>query len=341
MLNSTFSVQQWLSQTETSGSSLGLAELLWYQRYTKVLDLSPKIAIQNKLAGTYLAKSKGRGMEFDEVRHYQNGDDVRTIDWRVTARTGKVHTKLFREEKERPVFILTELSTHMHFGSTLLFKSVQAAHLAALIAWHVKKRGDKLGGIVFSQQQHRELKPQSRSQGVLRYFHALTEIHRNSADLKMDTNAAVNNKNSVNSTVNNSVNSSAIHFNAALAQLRRLVHPGSLVYILSDFSQFNADALRHIQAIRQHNEVTCCAISDPLELHLPSTSSGIAAVTDGINSGVVELGNKGLQQRYAEQQQSSQLQLQQQLSLLGCKWLPITAAEPILSQLERNRHGAS
>ena len=152
------SPQQWRLQNGTTGTSLGLTELLWYQRYTKVLDLTPQMAIQSKLAGTYLAKSKGRGMEFDEVRHYQNGDDVRTIDWRVTARTGKVHTKLFREEKERPVFILTDLSSSMHFGSSLLFKSVQAAHLAALIAWHVKQRGDKLGGLVFSQHQHIELK---------------------------------------------------------------------------------------------------------------------------------------------------------------------------------------
>jgi uncharacterized protein (DUF58 family) len=336
MLNAAFSIQQWLKQTQTSGSSLGLAELLWYQRYTKVLDLSPKIAIQNKLAGTYLAKSKGRGMEFDEVRHYQNGDDVRTIDWRVTARTGKVHTKLFREERERPVFILTDLSSSMHFGSTLLFKSVQAAHLAALIAWHVKNRGDKLGGIVLDQHQHRELKPQSRSQGVLRYFHVLTELHHNSNSYSQQQTAQTA------QTGNNSEPESEQYgsqFVSALSALRRLVHPGSLVYILSDFSQFNADALRHIRAIRQHNEVTCCAITDPLELSLPPGSSGIAAVTDGQHSGLVELSNKGLQQRYAQQQQLQQLQLQQQLSLLGCKWLPITAAEPILSQLERDRHG--
>src|SRR5690606_33934634 len=172
------SPQQWRLQNGTTGTSLGLTELLWYQRYTKVLDLTPQMAIQSKLAGTYLAKSKGRGMEFDEVRHYQPGDDVRTIDWRVTARTGKVHTKLFREEKERPVFILTDLGNSMRFGSGLLFKSVQAAHLAALIGWHVKQHGDKLGGLVFSQQHHRELKPQSRSQAVLRYFHALQEVHQ-------------------------------------------------------------------------------------------------------------------------------------------------------------------
>lgn len=309
------SAQQWLAQNGINGTALGLTELLWYQRYTKVLNLTPGMAIQSKLAGTYLAKSKGRGMEFDEVRHYQSGDDVRTIDWRVTARTGKVHTKLFREEKERPVFILTDLGNSMRFGSSLLFKSVQAAHLAALIAWHVKQRGDKLGGLVFSQQQHFELKPQSRSHGVLRYFHALTEVHQTTESNR------------------------GLSLNEALSQLRRLVRPGSLVYLLSDFNDFNADGLRHIRAIRQHNEVTCCPINDPLDLMLPANSQGIAAVSDGSDTGYIELGSSSLRQRYANQQQQTRQLLEQHISQLGCKWLPISAAEPVLSQLERKWYG--
>jgi uncharacterized protein (DUF58 family) len=305
----------WLEQSGADGVSLGLSELLWYQRYTKVLDLTPRMPIHSKLAGTYLAKSKGRGMEFDEVRHYQTGDDVRTIDWRVTARTGKVHTKLFREEKERPVFILTDLGSNMQFGSALLLKSVQAAHLAALIAWHVKQRGDKLGGLVFSQQQHFELKPQSRSHGVLRYFHALTEVQH---------------------TIQGS---RGLSLNEALSQLRRLVRPGSLVYILSDFAGFTDDGLRHIRAIRQHNEVTCCPVTDPLDLMLPAFSSGVAAVSDGRHTGYIELDSTALRQRYARQQQTQQQQLKQHISQLGCKWLPVSAAEPVLSQLERKWYG--
>lgn len=311
--------QQWLAENGTDAVNLGLSELLWYQRYTKVLNLTPAMTIQSKLAGTYLARSKGRGMEFDEVRHYQTGDDVRTIDWRVTARTGKVHTKLFREEKERPVFILTDLGDSMRFGSALLFKSVQAAHLAALLAWHVKQRGDKLGGLVFSQQQHVELKPQSRSHGVLRYFHALTEVHQHTEM------------------------SRGLQLADALSQLRRLVHPGSLVYVLSDFSQFNDDSMRHLQAIKRHNEITCCIISDPLERALPVNSYGQALVSDGQRTGYLELGSRALQRQYAAQQQQWQQQLMQQLSLLGCKCLPISAANPILhqleSQLERKSYG--
>lgn len=306
----------WLALSHANGTSLGLAELLHYQRHTKVLDLSPGMVIQSKLAGSYLARSKGRGMEFDEVRHYQNGDDVRTIDWRVTARTGKVHTKLFREEKERPVFILTDLSNSMRFGSALLFKSVQAGHLAALLAWHVKQRGDKLGGIVFSSQRHLELKPQSRTHGVLRYFHALTEVHQ----------AAT------------SAQQSGLSLAQALGQMRRLVRPGSLLYVISDFAGLNADALRHLSAIRQHNEVHCCQLYDPLEQALPAFASGEAAVIHQQQISLLNLGDRQLQQRYQQQQQLSAQQRQQQLKQLGCKWLEISAAAPVLRQLEQRRH---
>tara|TARA_B100001059_G_scaffold46785_1_gene39662 strand:+ start:53011 stop:53958 length:948 start_codon:yes stop_codon:yes gene_type:complete len=314
-MNTAFSANEWLKQLSADGSSVELPELLWYQRHTKVLNLKPSINIHSKLAGTYLARSKGRGMEFDEVRHYQPGDDVRTIDWRVTARSGKVHTKLFREEKERPVFILTDLTDSMRFGSSLLFKSVQAAHLAAVIAWHVKDHGDKLGGLVFSNQHHRELKPQGRSHGVLRYLQALQQCHHG----KTNTNG--------------------LTLTQALGQQRRLSRPGSLVYILSDFNQIDEQALRHIRAISQHNEVTCCQISDPLELAIPSAANGIAAVRNKQLVVSAELADACLRLRYQQQQQQRQQQLSTSLAQLGCKWLNISAGEPVIRQLEQIHYG--
>ncbi|MEE2022936.1 DUF58 domain-containing protein [Alkalimonas mucilaginosa] len=306
--------QQWLQQLAATGVSLSLNELLWYQRYTKLLDLRPQQHIQSKLAGSYLARSKGRGMEFDEVRHYQAGDDVRTIDWRVTARTGKAHTKLFREEKERPVFILTDLSDSMHFGSSLLYKSVQAAHLAALIAWHSKASGDKLGGLVFSERHHLELKPRSRSAGVLHYLHALQAVfteQQGRFGLKLPQ---------------------------ALGQVRRLVRPGSLLFVLSDFQQLDSEALRHLSAIRQHNEVVCASLFDPLEMALPIGAHGDAPVTDGEHSAWLDLGNNSTRQRYQRQQQQLSAAQQQSLKQLGCRCLPISAAEPLVNQLLRSWH---
>lgn len=305
------SVAAQLKALGTDGVHLDLPQLLQYQHHTYLLDLAPKQVIQSKLAGSYLARSKGRGMEFDEVRHYQPGDDVRTIDWRVTARTGKVHTKLFREEKERPVFVLTDLSPGMHFGSVLLTKAVQAAHLAALVGWHAKNRGDKFGGILFNGTQIRELKPASRSVAVLRYLQQLLELGAPaSAQATQQHNLA-----------------------EAVAQLRRLVRPGSLVYLISDFSALDANVLRHLQSMRQHNEIRLCQILDPLEQQLPSQVQGQLAVQNTETVFQLDLTPQAIKQQY--QQQQHQLQHQQQTfwRSLGLRHVQLSTALSLRQQL--------
>ncbi|RVU37638.1 DUF58 domain-containing protein [Rheinheimera riviphila] len=323
-------IRQWLAQLHCDGSNVELKQLLRYQRHTQLFDLTPAQTIQSKLAGSYLAKSKGRGMEFDEVRHYQTGDDVRTIDWRVTARTGKVHTKLFREEKERPVFILTDLNHSMQFGSTLLLKSVQAAHLAALIAWHVKKSGDKLGGLLFHQQQIRELKPAGRSVAVLRYLHQLIELQQQSLHWVQQQ---------MQQPTARLPESKSIDLATALGQLRRLARPGSLLFIISDFQQLDATCLRHLQALRLHNEIRICQISDPLEQQLPAHASGIAKVSDGAHEVTLDLAGGNLKHDYQAQQQAFHQQLHQHWTQLGCRHWQFSASEPLLDQFSGRPHG--
>jgi uncharacterized protein (DUF58 family) len=326
-------ISQWLTQLHCDGSNVELKQLLRYQRHTQLFDLTPAQTIQSKLAGSYLAKSKGRGMEFDEVRHYQTGDDVRTIDWRVTARTGKVHTKLFREEKERPVFILTDLNHSMQFGSTLLLKSVQAAHLAALIAWHVKKSGDKLGGLLFHQQQIRELKPAGRSVAVLRYLHQLIELQQQSLQWVRQQTSGDNQSNAAEALTNN------IDLASALGQLRRLARPGSLLFVISDFQQLDATCLRHLQALRLHNEIRICHITDPLEVQLPRHAAGVAKVSDGQVDVTLELSSSPLHRDYQAQQQAFLQQLHQHWTQLGCRHWHFSASEPLLDQFSGRPHG--
>lgn len=309
-------IAQWLAQLHTDGVHLDLSQLLRYQHQTHFLDLAPKQTIQSKLAGTYLARSKGRGMEFDEVRHYQNGDDVRTIDWRVTARTGKVHTKLFREEKERPVFVLTDLSETMQMGSQLLFKSVQAAHLAALIGWHARERGDKFGGVVFNQQTIRELKPAARHTGVLRYLQQL-QLLCQSADSS----------------------GSSVTLADALAQLRQLCRPGSLLYVISDFQQTNELCWKHLQAIRAHNEIRLCRIVDPLDLKLPTHADPLVAVKDSRGAVDVDLADAQLHVRYAELQDEKQQSLLSHCRGMGLSLLSISTAQPLAEQFRQHHTG--
>ena len=330
-----------LNSIHSDGVQLSLAELLQYQTKSALINLTAKKNIHGKQSGNYLSRSKGRGMEFDEVRHYQVGDDTRAIDWRVTARTGKTHTKLFREEIERPVLIATDLSSSMRFGSQLLFKSVQAAHLAALVAWHAKGRGDRIGGLVFSNNQHIELKPRSRKTGVLHYLHALTQLNNNSSNNSAPLNNNLDNVSDAqaNKTQKKPVTDFADH----CARLRQLAKPGSLVYVITDgHSLLNnenkqQDALRHLMRIAQHCELVVCLINDPLELSLPETSRKITAtLTDGTNRQQLTLGDKSTAFNYHRQATAQNDAKKQALVEIGARVIDFSAGESLEQQLKNN-----
>jgi uncharacterized protein (DUF58 family) len=304
-------VEQWLQDHHSDGVNLGIKELLYYQSKTSLLNLSVARSAQAKLSGGYLAKTKGRGMEFDEARHYQPGDDIRAIDWRVTARTGKTHTKVFQEEKERPIFILADLSSSMQFGTQLLFKSVQVAHLASLIAWAARKRGDRIGGLVYNQSQHLEFKPLTRQKAVLSLLNGLVKLQ--------DPQALDGNR---------------VHFSDACARLRRLAHPGSLIFLLSDFSHLDAVAQQHLSQLSRHCEIIAYPISDPFEHALPSvTVTQTVSLTDGVAQQKIMLGEKSTAQRYAQQHERHFAAITETLKQCRAQVVPITAALPLEMQL--------
>ena len=150
----------------SDGVNLCLDELLYFKQHA-IHWLPPAKSLWSQVLGQHQSKQLGRGMDFAEVRQYQAGDDVRSIDWRVTARTGKPHTKLFTEEREKPIILYIDLSASMRFGSKLMFKSVLAAHMASLIAWLFVAQKDRVGAIIDTGNQLTELKPSSRNQGPL------------------------------------------------------------------------------------------------------------------------------------------------------------------------------
>lgn len=202
-------------------------------------------------AGAYVSRFKGRGMEFDESRPYQPGDDPRNIDWRVTARSSEAYTKLFREERERPVLVMVDLRSGMHFATQGCFKSVNASRAASLVAWAAHHRGDRLGGIIFGDTTHRELKPRLGRQAALHYVHELVS-HPD-----------------WNKTVQSADESAEGALTQAMAALRRVTRPGSLVVIVSDFIGLSRMARSYLAGIARHNEVLAVFVSDPLERSLP------------------------------------------------------------------------
>lgn len=321
-----FSKQNTLNDTDATlnkilanGVELSINELLQYQSKTSLISLKATKNLQNKMSGGYLARSKGRGMEFDEVRHYQTGDDIRAIDWRVTARTGKTHTKLFREEVERPVLVVTDLSHNMLFGSQLLFKSVQAAHLASLVAWHAKQRGDRIGGIVFNDDIHFEFKPRSRKEGVLHYLHGLVQAHEHSLS-KLE--------------IQNSTQNKASTFAENCSRLRQLAHPGSLVYLITDGQNISSESIRHLSHVSRHCELIVCQIIDPLEQHLPDSQQRLnVAVTDGMQRQQLSLGDKQFAKNYQQQALLLMKERKNLFSKAGARLLNISAGEALEDQL--------
>ncbi|QDP01777.1 DUF58 domain-containing protein [Thalassotalea sp. PS06] len=306
-------IEQQLAALASDGVHLSINELLYYQGKVSLIDLAPTKALHGQLAGNYLARTKGRGMEFDEVRHYQNGDDIRAIDWRVTARTGKTHTKLFREEVERPVLIATDLGNSMYFGSRLLFKSIQAAHVAALLSWHASKRGDRLGGLVFNQTSHMELKPKSRQKGVLHYLHALEELHQ----------------------LQSTENTDNQYFYDNCLRLKQIAKPGALIYLITDGYHFDSRAIKPLNQISQHCELVICHIHDPMELKLPDFHQKTSvALTNGEDELQLTLGDKKTAHRYQSQADKRISQLQALFRKAGARFISFSAGESLEQQLK-------
>ena len=213
------------------------------------------LRVSSLQTGNYVSHFKGRGMEFDESRPYQPGDDPRNIDWRVTARSTQAYTKLFREERERPVLVVADLRSTMHFATRGCFKSVNASRAAALVSWAAHHRGDRLGGLIFGDTSHRELRPRLGRQAALRYMHELV-THK---DWPEETGH-------VNSVTPDATEAALTQ---AMAALRRVTRPGSLVVIVSDFIGLSRTAKAYLMGVARHSEVLAITVSDPLERHLP------------------------------------------------------------------------
>ena len=206
------------------------------------------LRVNSLQTGAYVSHFRGRGMEFDESRPYQPGDDPRSIDWRVTARSTQAYTKLFREERERPVLVVVDLRSQMHFATRGCFKSVNASRAAALLAWSAHHRGDRLGGLIFGDTTHRELKPRLGRQSALRFIHELAgHADWRQSDRDRSDNALLQ----------------------AMSALRRVARPGSLVVVVSDFAGMSRAAQSYLSSVARHSEVLAVFVSDPLERELP------------------------------------------------------------------------
>ncbi len=287
--------------------------------------------IRAQLNGQYLSTFKGRGMEFDEARPYQPGDDIRAMDWRVTARTGKAHSKVFREERERPVLLWVDYRQPMFFGTQQHFKSVLAAKIAALLAWSTAHHGDRLGGLIFSSQtdpqtdgaSHIELRPSRGKSASLHFIKQLAQHsawHSQTWHTQAGTPAAHKNASSDSAT-------------QSLGRLQRVSKPGSLIFLISDFRNINEMAWSRLAQLGRHSDVVLVSIYDPLESQLPP--AGIYKISDGEHELNLNTYSKLQRQQYHQRYEKQQAQLQNRSRKLGMRYISISTADDYLKALQK------
>ncbi len=247
-----------------------LLALRFSARNLRLFALRPAASM---LLGETRSRFRGRGMEFEEVRLYQPGDDIRSIDWRVTARTGKPHTKLFREERERPVHLVIDQRSTMFFGSRERFKSVLAAELAALIGWAALDNSDRIGGQVFGDTGEIEVRARRNRQAILQLLHHLDSFNH----------------------LLPGQSTPSVSLAETLESCQRLTRPGTALFILSDFHDLNSEAERILRLMSRHADINLIQVVDPLEIHLPTLGS--VTLSDGHSSQSVNL-NKELVTKY-------------------------------------------
>lgn len=248
------------------------------------------IRVRSRTTGAYLSRLKGRGMEFDEARPYQAGDEIRHIDWRITARTGQPYSKLFREERERVVTLWVDYRAPMYFATQGCFKSVLASQAAAMIAWSAHKLGDRLSGLFFSEQGHRELRPGKGDRTALSLIGLLADYSQRAAPASLPEQRRDAARN-------------------ALIRVNRVTRPGSLIFLISDFRDLDTQSETHLTSLARHNDLVLLRVFDPLEAELPR--AGKYSLSDGSRFVAIDSTDPARRQAHREQYQARGKHLEQ------------------------------
>lgn len=281
-----------------------IKELIALKRFAPSVSYPPQTPAMRQ--GEHLSKMRGRGMDFSEVRNYQAGDEIRHMEWRVTARTGRPHVKIFQEERERPVLVMADFSPSMFFGTRIAFKSVVAARLAALISWTAMKQGDRVGAILFSEQSHTEIHPRARQSGVLSVLAALSQMTQQQLEqFRMDPAL----------------------FSKGIEKLRRVSRPGSIIVLISDFYGMTPECDHHLRQLSQHNQIIAYQVCDPLELKAPPPRQ--YAVTNGIQEALLDTRDQSIARGYDQFCHQRNEQLKARFKKLNIEYAQVSAADDL------------
>jgi len=237
---------------------VALPELVRLKGHAKGFSFRPRQPVHSILAGRHGSRLRGRGLDFEELRRYQDGDDPRAMDWLATARLNSPYVRVYTEERDREVLLLVDQRLSMFFGSRRAMKSVVAAEVAALAAWRVTALGDRIGALVFSDDDIRELRPGARTPAVMRILDAIVSLN---GRLKADPDAKP----------------SPGTLNEVLRRATRLVGHDALICVIGDASGADPESRRLVTRLTEHNDVIAILIYDPIEADLPDVGHAVVA----------------------------------------------------------------
>jgi len=258
--------------------------------------------------GVHLSRRKGRGMDFAEVRPYVTGDDIRNIDWKITARTGKPHTKLFREERDRSVYVLLDLSSDMYFGSKRQLKARMASMITAAVSWQALKNGDKVGGLILNNQLPKLQEALSYRKGVLKWLKQICDSYNQGLEQKPESLSLL----------------------PALNTLSKVLRPGAKLIIISDFYRLCNKSCLMIRHLRKKHDVNCIQIYDALERNIEG--SGFIKAENQQALGYLTDDPEFISD-YAKVASFRQFELEKKLNSLTRQLIGFDAAKPLTEQL--------
>ena len=293
--------------------SVDLAHLRSFAGRARALSFLPRQPARSVLNGRHASRFRGRGLNFEELRGYNPGDDVRSIDWKVTARTGEPHIRVFSEERDRPALLVVDQRMSMFFGSRLNMKSVTATETAALAAFRILDQGDRVGGIVFGDELVTEIRPQRSSKAVDLLLSAVSDAN---SLLRADAPTVA-----------------PIPLNRPLEAVARIARRDHLVIIVSDFDGVDARTERLLGGLSRHNDVLVCLVTDPIAEEIPSGLKIV--VSDGELQAEIDTGAEVTRRALSEFSSGRLAQIQDWTRRYGIPVLPLSSGEETLPQIRR------
>jgi uncharacterized protein (DUF58 family) len=296
------------------GVYVDIDHLIGLEQRGRKVSLLPRQPVHSLLSGRYASRMRGRGLNFEEIRDYRPGDDVRAIDWKVTVRLQKPHVRVFNEERDRQGILVVDQRLSMFFGSQRAMKSVTAAETATVIAWRVLNVGDRIGAVLFNDSDIVDVRPRRSRATVLQLLGSLARQNRALG-------------------IGRGITRAPAMLNQALDRVRRLAAHDATVVIVSDFDGADDATRDAVAAIAAHNDVVAILVHDPLQSQLPA--SGRMTVTDGELQIVLDVGRGETRSDILAMSQTRLRSVLAWTPDLGIPVLPVSTAEEPVQQLHR------